>query len=85
MKIETKIYTVELTPSELSVLNDALSFAYNALFLRENPEKTSEEHHGFFTDAAERPAQRILDEDTLPTLRRLTHAVQNVAGGGQTW
>lgn len=86
MKIEAKTYTVELTPSELSLLGDALTFAYNTLYLRANPEKSSEEHQGFYTDAAERPAQRILEEGMLGGLRTLTHAVQDeVDGLGQSW
>lgn len=85
MKLENKTYSIELTAEELEVLDNALTLAYNTLFLRVNPSYADEEHLGFYTDAVEHPLQKLIKENKIGELKKMTHLVQNERGLSQSW
>jgi len=85
MKLENKTYNIELTAEELEVLNNALTLAYNTLFLRVNPSYADEQHLGFYTDAVEHPLQWLIGENKIGELKKMTHLIQNESGLSQSW
>lgn len=79
MKIKTEVYTLELNGEELSVLKNAVKYAYNDLYYKQNPDanmaRTSK-------DAAHAELEKA---ENMEELKKINNILLKEFGGIQSW
>lgn len=79
MKIKTEVYTLELNGEELSVLKNAVKYAYNDLYHKQNPNAS------MARTALDTAYYALNTPENMEELKKINNILLKEFGGIQSW